>query len=237
MPSARRRVGLLVPAINVTVEDELLPAAPPGLGIHVDRLDVDRSLPLHDQFVQMVEEAPASAAVLAKARVEAIGFACTSASFFKGPGADRDLAASIETASGVSAYTTSGALIEALRQLGVTRVALATPYLDWVCEAEASFLEAAGFKVTSVVGLNKDGGADIAELAEDDIRDLVTTADRPKAEALVVSCTDLPIMSLIDDLEAHHGKPVVSSNQATLWVLLQAVGLAGIPGYGLLLSS
>lgn len=237
MSSARRRVGLLVPAINVMVEDELVLASPPDLGLHIDRLDVDRSLPLRDQFAQMVAEAPARALVLSKARVEALGFACTSASFFEGPDADRRLTASIEAASHLPAVSTSGALVAALRHLGVGRIALATPYVKWVWEAEAGYFEAAGFEVRSAVGLDRTGGADIAELSEEEVRDLVATADRPEAEAVVVSCTDLPVMPLIEGLETHHGKPVVASNQALLWALRRAVGLGGLTGYGLLLSS
>ncbi len=48
-------------------------------------------------------------------------------------------------------------------------------------------------------------------------------ADHPDAEAIVLSCTDMRSVEVIERLEAAVGKPVVSSNQAMLFAVLQAL--------------
>ena len=112
---------------------------------------------------------------------------------------------------------------------------MATPYLEWVFEAEREFLQAAGFEVTAIKGMARRGGQDIHTISEGEIRDLVADIDSVAAEALFISCTDLPTLALIAELEAHHGKPVVTSNQATFWGCAKVAGLKPIEGYGRLL--
>jgi maleate isomerase len=63
----------------------------------------------------------------------------------------------------------------------------------------------------------------------------VRRADRPDADAIVVSCTNVPTYDLIAPLEAELGKPIVSANQVTMWAALRAVGLSAVgPGQRLL---
>ena len=49
------------------------------------------------------------------------------------------------------------------------------------------------------------------------------------AEGIFISCTALPALGVIGDLEARLGKPVVSSNQASLWRLLHHAELSPAP--------
>ena len=58
------------------------------------------------------------------------------------------------------------------------------------------------------------------------VRHLAQAVDRPDADAVVLSCTDLPTLPLIAALEADLGKPVVTSCQATVWQVLRAAGVA-----------
>lgn len=240
MPRPSPRIGVIVPSINVVAEDDMValaravPQAP--VGVHFARAAVDTSLPVAEQFRQMLDAAPAHAAALAQAGVAVTAFACTSASFFQGPGADLAIAAELSARSGgVPALTTATAAVAALGALGVRRISIATPYLDWVVQAERTFFEQAGFEVLAINGLQRRGGADIHDIDDASIQDLVEEVDRPGAEALFVSCTDLPVLGLVERLEARHGKPVVTSNQATWWACAQAAGIGPRPGAGRLL--
>ncbi len=47
------------------------------------------------------------------------------------------------------------------------------------------------------------------------------------ADALFLACTNLRSLKVIERLEAELGIPVVSSNQATLWVGLEALEVGG----------
>lgn len=229
------RIGCIVPAINVIAEDDFISLSPPDVGVHFARADVDQARPIAEQFQRMVDDAPYLAKTLVKADVKVVGFACTSASFFKGEGSDAVIAESISDKAGVPAVTTSTAVVEALRSIGARRIAVATPYLEWIFEAERDFLQAAGFDVTGINGMERRGGADIHTISAGEIHDLVADVDSVEAEALFISCTDLPALSLIDEIEAHHGKPVVTSNQATFWGCAKVAGVKPIEGYGQLL--
>ena len=45
------------------------------------------------------------------------------------------------------------------------------------------------------------------------------------ADALFISCTNLATMDRIAEMEERHGKPVITSNSATLWRALRAAEL------------
>ncbi len=229
------RIGCIVPAINTTAEDDFIALCPPDVGVHFARADVDQARPMAEQFQRMVDDAPYLATTLVKADVKVVGFACTSASFFKGEGSDAVIAESISERAGVPAVTTSSAVVEALHSVGARRIAVATPYLEWVFEAEREFLQAAGFEVTAINGMERRGGQDIHTISDSEIHDLVADVDSTQADALFISCTDLPALALIGEIESHHGKPVVTSNQATFWGCAKVAGLKPIEGYGRLL--
>ena len=58
------------------------------------------------------------------------------------------------------------------------------------------------------------------------------------SDALFVSCTALPVLSLINDLEKKLGKFVVSSNQALIWDSLNQVNSnINVVGYGKLFNN
>ena len=60
----------------------------------------------------------------------------------------------------------------------------------------------------------------------------------PDSEAIFVSCTDFRAMEVAAFArEAECGKPVLTSNQSTLWGVSRALGRApSVPGYGMLLA-
>jgi len=60
--------------------------------------------------------------------------------------------------------------------------------------------------------------------------------DSPEAEAVFISCTAWRTFEIIECLEKDIGKPVITSNQATLWGCLKALGGSGLKGYGQLLD-
>ena len=56
--------------------------------------------------------------------------------------------------------------------------------------------------------------------------------DRPEADGIFISCTNFRTIEIIEQLEADTGKPVVTSNQASMWIALKVLGVAGPKGYG-----
>ncbi len=73
-------------------------------------------------------------------------------------------------------------------------------------------------------------------MTPESIYEMGRSTNTEEMEGLLISCTDLPTISVIEDLERETGKPVVTSNQATLWNLWRLANVkARVEGYGRLL--
>ena len=58
------------------------------------------------------------------------------------------------------------------------------------------------------------------------------------SDALFVSCTALPVLSIINDIEKKLGKVILSSNQTLIWDTLKQIGNQNkVDGYGVLFNS
>jgi maleate isomerase len=218
------------------VERDFSAMCPSDCSIHVARADYESQSPLRTQLIAMIDAAPAAAASLAKADIRAICFACTSASFLHGPGSDETITERISQACGKPSTTTSTAVLKALAVLVARSVSVATPYVDWVVEAEAEFLEAAGFRVSAISGMGLERAADINAVGLPAVSDAAMAIDRPDADAVFISCTDLTAVPLIGDLERRLNKPVITSNQASFWSLCLLAGVTPPKGWGKLMA-
>jgi len=223
----KHQLGLIVPSWNTTMEYECWRMAPAGVSIHASRIaHTDDS---EESNLQMVETAPVAAEVLAHAKVNAICFGCTGASFIK-TGIDQKIVKAIEALTKTPATTTSTAIIEALRHLGRKSVAIATPYPDAANDLLARFLEYSGFRVVSQIGLNVECPA---FLPPEKAYKAAVDADSEKADSILIICTNFRSLEVIEQLERDLGKPVISSNTASMWKLLQLAKIkSSISGAG-----
>ena len=149
----------------------------------------------------------------------------------------------IEKTSGIPAITTTTAVSAAFDVLNVKRVAVATPYTSEINRSEMENLELRGIHVTEIEGYHESLAP--RELKNDMIgRLLPQTAyemglkvNGKDNQAIFISCTNFRAIEIIESLERKTGKPVISSNQATLWYALRKLGIRdSIKGYGRLLE-
>lgn len=228
-PRARARIGVLVPFTNTNLEPDMVRLCPPGCTLHFGRLggyDVDE-IPDAAQMAGLgAADLDEPLRLISGVRPDVILYGCTSATLTHGPAFDRELAARAEAMSGAKTVTAAGALVAALRALGVTRIGFASPYVDEINDQAIAFLAESGFETASRagVGVALDNYGQ-GELTPDEVFALAMRADSPSAEALVLSCTDMRSVETLERLEAATGKPVVSSNQAMIWAALPHLGL------------
>jgi maleate isomerase len=179
------------------------------------------------------EEIQGAVRSLVAIRPAVVTYACTSGSFVHGVEGARALSNAMLAAGAPAAVTTSEGLLMALEALRVTRVAVATPYLAELTDRLTSFLEQGGKSVVSHEGLGLD--RDIWKVPYAVTCELIRRADRPDAEAIFVSCTNLPTYDLIAHMERELGKPVITANQVTAWSALRLIGREAVgPGQALL---
>ncbi len=232
---ARNRVGLILPSVNATTEPEFYWLAPPGFSFHTARIMLRETTP--DGLRRMNQDLDAAVDLLASLSPTVVAYACTSGSFLDGEKGLRKLTAEIGAKVDCPVVATSAALVEALRWLGIGRLTLVTPYLDVVTETEQSFLEACGFEVVAAAGMGLSGDA-IREVPPERVHDFALALDHGDADAVFISCTDLRALETVPELEETLGKPVLTSNQVTLWALLRACGhRSPVAGAGRLLAA
>lgn len=216
------RLGLIAPPTNTVNEAEWRAALPERFSIHVVRMPLHHAV--DDSFYRDVEKALDE---LAPHQPEVIAYGCTAGSMVLP--LDK-LTKFMQARAGVPCVATAPALVEACRALGLRKIALATPYHDALNEHERAFFSEAGIEVVSLKGLGIGAGGPqeyvrIARVPPEEIHAHCRSVDVDAAEGLVVSCTDFPTLGLLPRLHAELGKPVMSSNSATLWAALRAAGV------------
>jgi len=232
----RARIGLIVPSSNTTMEPEFWRMAPEGVSVHTSRVRLSEVTP--EALRLMASEAARAAEELATADVNVIVYGCTSGSLLEGVEWEERLRREIRERAGVEAITTAQAVVEALRALGVRRVAVATPYIDEINSRERSFLERSGFSVVRIRGLgivrNTDIGRQPPWVAYRLAKEVAREAGR-SADGVFISCTNFRTIEVIELLEAELQLPVVSSNTASMWLALRTLGIRDRLSYGRLL--
>jgi maleate isomerase len=235
----RARLGFLVPPGNPTVEPEMIALAPPGVSVHFNRM-VARGTPgapdgQNERNRMMVDNIDISIEMLALVRPDVIVLAHTATSYHLGRSGEAELLARLEQATGTRVVTAFGAVRQAFERLGVRKLALSAPYSRETTLQGKAHLEAHGIEVVNFANL-PDVTNIYDETAERAYR-LARMVDSAAAEAVFLTGTGMPTLSVLDPLEQDLGKPVVSSASAMMWHALRLAGVRQqIPGYGRLLT-
>ncbi|MFR9797456.1 decarboxylase [Streptomyces sp. MS06] len=235
-PRPQRGVGVVAP-FDFALDRELWRWTPDDVSLHLTRtpyvpvevgLDLARLVSEHQTLSRAVH-------TLVEVTPEVVAYACASGSFVDGIAGERLMCEAMVQAGAVPSVTTSGALLEALAEIGARRVALVTPYTVSVTRALEDYMAQAGVTVTGCVfmGLTrhiwKVPYRDVVEMA----RQAVAVGG---ADALFLSCTNLPTYDVIPQLEAELRMPVLSANQVTMWAALRRLGTGAVGPYQALLD-
>jgi maleate cis-trans isomerase len=236
----RKRIGVMVPSTNTTFEADFQMVAPDNVTIHGQRLWLTNDAQDAEGMNRMNAEVESGARYLATANVDVVVYGCTTGSFYRGPGWDREMSELMERTAGVPAIATSPSVVEALRFFGARRISVATPYPDWNNRQLRAYLEALGFDVLNVDGEPRaaaSGNQGINDQDPESVVEFASKACRPEADALLCSCTAWRSVEAVAAIEARIGKPVVTSNQSTIWASLRALGVTEpVKGFGSLLE-
>ncbi|MCT4333326.1 ectoine utilization protein EutA [Paracoccus sp. YLB-12] len=217
------RFGLIALATDLTIEGDALRLLPQDCRLHVTRIAFDNPTTAENLKKTGPHLKAASDLLVPGVELKGIGFGCTSASAVLGDGVQ----AAIGNRAPIS--TPVAAALRGFKALGVDRIALMTPYLRETTDLVGDHFEANGLGVVSRQSMGHADDRDMALLSGDEIVDFALESDHPDAQALFMSCTALPAVSVIERIEKALGKPVVSSNLALFWSMLD---LARIPGAG-----
>jgi maleate isomerase len=236
----RARIGVLVPSGILPMEPEFNRAAPEGVSCHYHRFKFTGE----GKKEQVVEDLKAAIDYIADAselithvRPSVVVMGGTGVSFIGVYGYDQLLIEKMRERNGdLPTTTTSSSVIAAFGKMGIKKVSIALPYLEDVAKSAIKFVADNGAEVLRAKWLNKTG-FDIALVTGEEICRLAREVDDHESDALFISCTALHTFNIIDKLERELKKPVITSNQATIWNALRMAGINDkIRGFGRLLS-
>jgi maleate isomerase len=220
------RIGLLAPPGNVALETEFPRYLPDDIALHTTRVFRSNTDVTYDGLREMLDNVQSAATLIARVKPAVVMYGCTSGSLLGGAAANRTLTASIEACTNTRVITTATAIVDALRAKQAKSLFLVTPYVAELNEAEERFLAEEGFRVISTHSLEGRTSEQIRSIPSGAVVDLVAAHrnEARKADAVLISCTNLHVMDVVDDLERQVGIPVVTSNQASLWAALGVLG-------------
>ena len=217
------RIGLIIPSGNSLTEPQFNRYMPAGVGIYVTRLRMAGKFrkPLQDLKPLLAE----AAAALSDVKPGLIVFHCTANSMESGLAHEKAIVEIIEAASGCPTITTAQAITQAFDHVGIKKLVLISPYVKTTNELEVNYLTESGYTVLHELGLALESHA-YADVTPEDWKKTVKANLRPDAHGYFLSCTNTRMIETIPDLERDLGKPVVNSNQATIWACLKRLGIS-----------
>ena len=134
--------------------------------------------------------------------------------------------------------TPSTAAVNALKKLNINKIYLFTPYPKKLNDEVIEFFKKEGFEITSNSYFDISSDIDIGKVDPEYLYEVLSNINLDGADALFISCTALPALSIIDRLEKKLEKMVLSSNQALIWETLEKIGMnKSVTGFGKLFSN
>ncbi len=215
-------IGLIIPSGNRLTEPQFNAYVPPGVGVHITRLRMTGKFrkPLSELKRPLAEAAEA----ISDIRPGVIVFHCTANSMESGLAHEKALVDIIEEASGCPTITTAQAITQAFNQSGIKKVVLISPYVKATNQLEVNYLNQTGFTVLHELGLGLEPHA-YSTVTPQEWKNIVKENARADADGYFLSCTNTRMIEAIEDLEKDLDKPVINSNQATLWACLKKLGI------------
>ncbi len=145
----RAKIGLMIPSTNSTMEPDFNRLAPEGVTIHSARLKTKREATF-ETLREMEKLVIPAAKSLADCEVNAICYGCTSGSFLEGPSYSTRIEENIKNETGIAAITTANAMVESIKELGLKKITVVSPYVQATNERLIDFLEELKIKVVSL---------------------------------------------------------------------------------------
>src|SRR5712671_2790060 len=230
------RLGVIVPSVNIVVEEWYPTAVPAEVSVHFARMLMpEGSSP--ERIIEMDRtDGVRAIRQLATCRPHAVAYGCTASSIVQGHEFDAHLREEIRNIADCPGTSATHSIFEACARLGMKRVTAISPYPAEVDAAEHKFFTEGGIETIAGAHLGISDGFRLAEPEPEAILDLAVGAWDADSDGMIIACLNFRSHPIIDELEVRIGKPVVTSTQATLWHVLRLAGVkAPIAGYGRLL--
>jgi len=174
--------------------------------------------------------------ILPGEKIDCVAYACTSGTIAAGFNIIKKKV--IKAKPNTKLTTPSSSSINALKKFKIKKIAVFTPYPKKLNNEVIEFYKKNKFIVTSNSYFDISSDIDIGKIDNKYLFKVLSKMKLNGAQALFISCTALPALSILEKLENKLGIMVFSSNQALIWDTLKSIGINDkINGFGKLLRS
>ena len=217
------RIGLIALASDFMIEKDFINVIKDkDIDFFVNRIECYNPL-TSENLIKMSEKVTeVTKDILPDEKIDCVVYGCTSGTIAAG---HNSIEKKIKLAKPeAKVITPSTAAIKALRKLNVKKLSIFTPYSKKLNDEVVDYFKKEKFEVISNSYFDIESDIDIGKVDQNYLYDVLSKIDLKNADALFVSCTALPVLSIIDKLEKKLNKFVLSSNQALIWDTLETIG-------------
>ena len=231
------RVGLIALATDFRIEKDFISVfKDQDIDFFVNRIHCYFPLTSENLIKMSSTVTEISEDILPNEKLDCVVYGCTSGTIAAGY---ENIKKKINLAKPEAEVTTpSTAAINALKKMNLKKIAIFTPYSKVLNDEVIDYFKSENFEVSSNAYFDILSDLDIGKVDEDYLYETLSKMDLGDADALFISCTALPALSIIDKLEKKLNKVVLSSNQVLIWDTLQSIGKKNsIEGFGKLFKN
>ncbi|MDC3039458.1 racemase [Candidatus Pelagibacter sp.] len=174
--------------------------------------------------------------ILPDQKLDCVAYGCTSGTIAVGYQSIFDKVNLAKPNTKVTTPITS--TINALKSLKIKRLSIFTPYTDEINQSIINYFKKENIDVNELFYFDIASDLDIGKVDPQYLFEVLTQIDLKKSDALFVSCTALPVLSIISELEKKISKVVLSSNQTLIWDTLKEIKYNdNVKGFGELFNN
>ena len=174
--------------------------------------------------------------ILPDQKLDCVAYGCTSGTIAAGYSSIVEKVNLAKPNTKVTTPITSA--VNALKTLKINKLSIFTPYTDEINQSVINYFKKENIDITELSYFDIASDLDIGKVDPGYLLDVLAKKDLSNSDALFVSCTALPVLSIIKDLEKKSGKIVLSSNQTLIWDTLKQIDFKNeVDGYGELFNN
>ncbi len=231
------RVGLITLASDFRIEKDFNDIIyGKDIDLYSNRINCYNPL-TNETLKKMADDIPeVTKNILPDQKLDCVAYGCTSGTIAAGYQSIYEKVNLAKPNTKVTTPITSA--INALKTLKINKVSIFTPYTDEINQSVINYFKNEKIEISQLSYFDIASDLDIGKVDPQHLFDVLIKQDLSKSDALFVSCTALPVLSIINDIEKKLGKVILSSNQTLIWDTLKQIDNQNkVDGYGVLFNS
>ena len=194
--------------------------------------------PLTNKMLKkMADEIPqVTKNILPDQKLDCVAYGCTSGTIAAGYKSILEKVNSTKPNTKVTTPITSA--ISALKTLRIRKLSIFTPYTYEINQSIINYFKKENIEIIELSFFDIASDLDIGKVDPEHLFGVLEKIDLSNSDALFVSCTALPVLSIIEELEKKINKIVLSSNQTLIWDTLKEINFKNkVAGFGELFNN